>query len=194
MDIKSIGSAATSTFYKTQSSNTAPTEISANKNSKDQVSISDNAKKARLLSLSGFMDGAGEDGVITLEEMRAFRDKKMDEAQAIIRDTINGLNLQNCGKIKIDIDEYGSVRVTGSSEENNNAIADALQKDDQFRNTYNACSGTSSLLAAAEAAVPFHEAYKSDPKSAVAQYSWLIGKEWDFNMFFENGEAGYSVA
>lgn len=194
MSIPAIGSSTNTSIYKACSTCTATTEISTNKNNTDKVSISDDAVKANLISLSGFMDGAGDDGIITLEEIQAFCDKKMEQAQDIIRDTLNGLNITNCGKLQIDIDEYGSVTVAGSSEENNKAIAEALQKDDQFRNTFNACSATSSLLAAAEAAEPFHEAYSSDPKSAVAEYSWLIGKEWDFNMYFENGEIGYSVA
>lgn len=193
MGIPAIGSSVNSSFYKTCSVNTATTETNSNKNNIDTVSISDGALKANLLS-SGFMDGAGEDGAITLEEMRAFRDKKMEQAQSIIRDTLNSLNIKSCGKLQIDIDKDGSVIVTGSTDENNNAIAEALQKDDQFRNTWNACSGTSSLVAAAEAAMPFGEAYRSDPKAAVAEYGWLTGKEWDFNMFFEDGETEYSIA
>lgn len=192
MGITAVNSLINSSIYKTCSTNTATTEITTNNNT-DKVSISDNALKANLISLSGFMDGAGDDGVITLEEMRAFLDKNMDQTQSIIRDTLNALNITNYGKLQINIDENGSIIVTGSTDENNNAIAEALQKDDQFRNTFNACSGTSSLLAAAEAGIPFHEAYKADPKAAVEEYGWLIGKEWDFDMYFENGQIGYSV-
>lgn len=193
MSITAVNSPVNSSIYKTCSTNTATTEITTNKNNTDRVSISGEAVKANLLSLSGFMDGAGDDGVITLEEIRAFRDKNMNQAQSIIRDTLNDLNIKSNENLQIDINKYGSVMVTGSTDENNNAIAEALQENDQFQNTFNACSGASSLLAAAEAAIPFHEAYKDDPKAAVSEYSWLIGKEWDFDMSYENGQIGYSV-
>ena len=66
-------------------------------------------------------------------------------------------------------------------------------KNDQFRDAWAAASGTSTLIAAAEESIQFREAYSSDPNAAVAKYSWLIGKEWDFNMYFEDGEIDYSV-
>ncbi|MGD9158391.1 MAG: hypothetical protein PVG39_08305 [Desulfobacteraceae bacterium] len=194
MSINAIGSYVNIQNYQPSPFDNETTTKKVNENNTDKVTISDNAVKANLISLSGFMDGAGDDGVITLEEMRAFRDKKMDQAQSIIRDTLNDLNIKSYGKLKIDIDGNGSVIVSGSTDENNNAIAEALQKDDQFRNTWKACSATSSSIAAAEAAIPFHDAYRADPKAAVAEYGWIIGKEWDFEMYFENGEIGYSVA
>ena len=180
------------------SSNSAAAEINAVKNNTDKVSISDGAVKAGLEALSNFfgsrfMDGAGEDGVITLDEIRAFRDKNMEQARNIISDTLNDLNIKNYGKLHIDVDNNGSVIVTGSTEENNNAIAEALRIDDQFVNIWNACSADSSLIAAAEAAMPFHDAYRADPKAAVAEYGWLIGKDWDFDMYYENGQIEYSV-
>ncbi|MGD9160711.1 MAG: hypothetical protein PVG39_20000 [Desulfobacteraceae bacterium] len=128
-----------------------------------------------------------------MEDIRCFRDKNIEQAQSIIRETLNSLNISDYEKLQVNIDGYGSVIVTGDTDEINKTIAEALQKDNQFLNTWNDCSVSSSFLAAREAAIPYHEAYKFDSKAAVEQYSWLFDKEWDFNMYFEDGKLGYSV-
>lgn len=109
-------------------------------------------------------------------------------------DTLNGLNIQSYGRLQIDIDHKNNTAiVSGDTDENNSAIAEALQENDQFRTAWNTASGTSTVIAAAEASKPFRDAYSSDPKAAVAQYSWLFDKDWNFNMYFEGSEIDYSV-
>jgi hypothetical protein len=177
----------------TTSAKTATTDTTTSNNNSDCVSISSGA--ARMDLLSNFMDGAGNDGVITLDEMRAFRDKQIALVQNIVGDTLKTFNIKSSDQLQIDIDPHNNnnVVVTGSTDENNNAIAAALQEDDEFRNAFKAASGAATLVAAVEASMPFQEAYSSDPKAAVAQYSWLIGREWDFNMYFKDGNVDYSV-
>lgn len=193
MSIYPIGSYVNFPANPTTSAKTASTGTTTSNTNGDSVSISSGA--ARMDLLSNFMDGAGSDGVITLDEIRAYRDKQMESVQNIVGDTLENLNIKSSGQLQIDIDPYNNnnVVVTGSTDENNKAIAAALQEDDQFRNAFNAASGTATLVAAAEASIPFQEAYSSDPKAAVAQYSWLIGRDWDFNLYFEDGKVDYSV-
>jgi hypothetical protein len=158
----------------------------------DSVSISSEAIATNLWT--NFMDGAAGDEVITLDEITAFRDKMIELAQNILRDTLNDLNIKSSERLKIDINPYNNeFIVTSATDEKNEAMAAVLQENDQFRNAYCAASGASTLLAAAEAAIPFRNAYNSDPKAAVAKYGWLFDKEWDFNMYFEDGRIDYSM-
>jgi len=192
MDINALGSYVNFPVNQITPFKTASTDTTTCNSNGDNVSISSEA--IRLNQLTSFMDGAGSDGVITLDEMRAFRDKKIELAQSILRDTLKDLNIESSGRLQIDIDPYNNeIIVTGNTDEKNNAIAAALQENNQFRNAYCATSGTSTLLAAAEASIPFQKAYSSNPEAAVAKYSWLFDKDWDFNMFFEDGKIDYSV-
>ena len=150
MSINPIGSYVNSPVNRITSAKTASTDTTTSNTNGDTVSISSGA--ARMDLLTNFMDGAGSDGVITLDEMRAFSDKEIELVQNKLRDILKDLNIESSGRLQIDIDPYNNkVMVTGSTDENNNAIAAALQKDDQFRNAWNAASGTSTLVAAAEA-------------------------------------------
>jgi hypothetical protein len=190
MNVGAIGSYVHSPVNQTTSIKTESVDEITYENNDDRVSISSNS----ISLLENFMDGAGEDGSITLDEMREFRDKKLASVQNILRDTLNNLNIKSNGRLEIGIDQTNNtVIVSGDTDKNNRAIAKALQKNDQFRDAWAAASGTSTLIAAAEESIQFREAYSSDPNAAVAKYSWLIGKEWDFNMYFEDGEIDYSV-
>ncbi len=163
----------------------------AGRSAVDTVSFS---PKALLTGLSAqFMGGAGADGVITLDEIRAFRDTAVGLTQTQLQNTVNNLNINASGRLNIDIDPYNKVIVSGGTAEENSALAAALQENDRFISAWNAASGTSSLLAAAEASVPFQNAYCLDQKRAVDQYSRLFNKDWHFKMYFEDGGIGYSV-
>lgn len=190
MIINGIGSHYNNQVYRTSAGKTSSAEMSG-KSTGDSVSISSKALMTGILT--GFMDGAGADGVITLDEIRAFRDKEIELTQNQLQDTLNNLNIKPSGRLQIDIDPYNKVIVSGGTAEENSAIASALQGNDQFINAWHASSGTSSMLAAAEASIPFQNACCSDQKSAVNQYSRLFNKDWQFNMYFEDGKIDYSV-
>ena len=72
-------------------------------------------------------------------------------------------------------------------------LENALQENSEFHNSYAASSATASLIKHIEATEPFRKAYADNPQAAVAIYGYLIGKEWDFDMFFENGEVSFTV-
>ncbi len=190
MNINGISSQFNSKVYRTSINNTSSVNM-AGTSVGDSVSISSKALITGLLS--NFMDGAGADGVITLDEIKAFRDKEIGITQSQLQDTLIKLKIKPSGRLKIDIDSSNEVIVSGGSNEENSAIAAALQKDNEFINAWHAASGTSSMLAAAKASIPFQNAYRSDSKSAVAQYSWLFNRDWTFNMYFENGKIDCSV-
>ena len=192
MSVNAIGGYVDFPVSQITSVKTASADTTTRNTNGDSVSISSGALMANLLT--DFMDGAGKDGVIILDEIRAFRDKEIALTQNILRDTLKDLNLKSVGRLQIDMDpRTNEVLVTGGTEEQNNAIATALQQNDSFRNAWNAASGSSTFLAAAEASIPFQNAYSSDPEAAVAQYNWLFNKDWDFNMYFEDGKVDYSV-
>lgn len=190
MIINKIGSQYNFQAYQINDTNSS-TSYMLGKSADDSINISSQAHITGLLTK--FMDGAGADGVIDLDEIRAFRDKRIKMAQTQLHDTLNNLNIHPSGRLRIDIDPSNKVIVSGGSAEENSAIAVALQGNDEFINTWHAASGTSSMLAAAEASTPFQNAYRLDRKSAVDQYSWLFNKEWKFNMYFEKGIIDYSV-
>jgi hypothetical protein len=150
---------------------------------------------ARLLGrLSTFLDGAGNDGVITMDELVAFRDKKLGEAQDILRDTLASLRINPRAKITLTRDGSGNFSVDGNfGAKDERALAEALTGNDAFQNAYAAADSTATILAAGEANAPFAEAYAQDPQEAVRQFSWLFRAEWNSSLSWQNGKAGFDV-
>ena len=157
MGVNAIGGYVDFPVNQITSVKTASADTTTRHTDGDSVSISSGAVMANLLT--NFMDGAGKDGVISLDEIRAFCDKEIALTQNILRDTLKDLNLESVGRLQVDMDPHtNKVLVTGGTEEQNNAIATALQENDLFRNAWNAASGSSTLVAAAEASIPFQNA------------------------------------
>ena len=158
----------------------------------DRVSISPEA--AKLWMQTSFMDGAGEDGVITMEEIKAFRDKQIKQVETILQDTLKDLGINSSDPLEIDIDPFNNIIITGGKDTENKALAAALQDNSEFINAYNGAGGASTLLSAAAAGESFRNAYSDNPTAAVARYGWLFDKEWDFNISYENGKVDYCVS
>lgn len=158
----------------------------------DTVTFSDSA---RLLGrLSTFLDGAGEDGVITMEELRTFRDTKLGQVQDMLRDTMAELGIDQRAKFTVERDGWGRFSVQGRmAEKDKQALATALTANDTFQNAYAAADSTATILAAGEASLPFQEAYAADPQQAVRQFAWLFTASWNFSLSFENGAVDFDV-
>lgn len=101
MGIDAISSYVHFPINQMSSVNKASTDIKTCKSNSDKVSVSNGALRANLLT--NFVVGAGKDGVITLEEMRAFRDEQIEMAQSVLVDTLNDLNIKSNGRLQIDI-------------------------------------------------------------------------------------------
>lgn len=160
----------------------------------DTLEISDASRRLGLMSQ--FLDGAASDGVVTLDELRDFRDKKLAETQDILRDTLASLGFQPRGKLDFARDGSGNFTVTGGglTDAQRDRLEEALTNDSAFQNAYAATASTSTIIAAGEAHVPFAEAYARDPQAAVRQYSWLFSGDWDFHLSYERGEASFDVS
>jgi hypothetical protein len=191
--INAIGGYLAFPINYASSARTSVTDTATGDTHGDEVSLS--SEGMRLNLLDNFMDGAGRDGVITLDEMRAFRDERLTTAQNILQDTLNELNIDSTARFEIDMDPLtNEVAVAGGADAHNGEIAAALQDNERFKDAWKAASAVSTLLAAAEAAIPFQNAYRSDPEAALAQYNLTAERNWDFTMYFEDGNIDYSVA
>lgn len=169
----------------------APASSSARK--ADSVSLS----KGALLKASQekFLDGAAKDGVITLEELRSFRDKKLLEAGSALTNTLTRLGIPRNATLGISVNPDNSVTVTGSlGAADKQKLEGALAADKDFIQAYNAASGTASVITAAEASADFTGMYAQNAKEAVARYSSLFDRKWEQKMTFQNGVAALRKA
>jgi hypothetical protein len=138
-----------------------------------------------------FLGGAGKDGAITLDEMRAFRDARLEEAGTILSGTLAGLGISRDATLGISVAPDNSVSVNGSlNAADRDRLRSALSADKDFVQAYNAASGASSVIASAEASEKFAGKYAENAKKAVENYSGLFGKTWDQELTFRNGTVG----
>jgi hypothetical protein len=170
-----------------------PKESAASTASSDSVSIS-RGGLFRVMSES-FLGGAGKDGVITMEELQSFREAKLQEADTILTKTLASLDISRDTSFDISLASDNSVTVSGNlGVADRDKLQNALSADADFVQSYNAASGVSSVIAAAEASENFTEMYAENAKEAVARYSWLFGKTWDQELTFRNGVTGMRSA
>lgn len=171
----------------------------------DMVNISDEGKflqaqtsaqkgsKNDLMSLDNFMDGAGRDGVITLDEIKTFYQKNLKKSEAILKDTLQSLGLPANASITMQSDSEGKIVVSSDmSAADNEKLEQALNKNHEFKSAFSAAASNRSFIEAIEEHLEFAKAYAKDPKAAVARYG--IGnksKEYDFLFQYTEGVAGF---
>ena len=176
MRISSISAQTPFLTYTAQAEKISP---SPQKN--DVVTISDEGKKIQaqdtktppslIGALDDFMDGAGKDGVITLDEIRAYGEKYSKIAEDILTETLKQLSIPSDHSITISTDEKGVVKVdTDLSAQDNDRLEAALNEHPDFQQAFTKASSSQTLIDAAEKYIEFAEAYARDPKEAVAQY------------------------
>ena len=156
-------------------------KISPSLGKKDIVTLSDEGKKMQeqaskntpslIGTLDNFMDGAGKDGVITLDEIQAFGKKYFKQAEDILVKTLEELNIPSDGSITIRTDQEGKVKVDSDLSARDNArLEAALNEHPDFQQAFIKASSSQSLVDAAEMHLAFAEAYAKDPRAAVARY------------------------
>ncbi|WP_022667224.1 hypothetical protein [Desulfospira joergensenii] len=159
-----------------------PEKISSSPGKIDVVTLSEEGKMMQaqvsennsslIGTLENFMDGAGKDGVITLDEIQAFGQKNLQIAENILTNTLEQLNISSDSKISIHTDKEGLIRVNSDlSTSDNDRLEAALNKHPDFQQAFTKASSNQSLVNAAEKHMEFAQAYAQDPKSAVAQYN-----------------------
>jgi len=170
------------TPFSTFSNYTAQAEKNSPSSGKnDVVTLSDEGKKMQakasanssylLSSRDNFMDGAGKDGVITLDEIRAYGKKYFKQAENILAETLKELNIPPDISMTISTDEKGVVKVESDlSTQDNDRLETALNEHPDFQQAYTKASSSQTLVDAAEKHLEFAKAYAKDPKAAVAQY------------------------
>ena len=156
-------------------------KFSPSSGKKDVVTLSDEGKKMQaqtsantsslINSLDDFMDGAGKDGVITLDEIRVFGKKHFKQAQDILAKTLEQLNIPSDRSMTISTDKDGLVKVDSDlSVQDNNRLEAALNKHPDFQQAFTKASSSQTLLDAAEKHLEFAEAYAKNAQAAVSQY------------------------
>lgn len=147
----------------------------------DVVTLSDEGKKMQakasentsslISTLDNFMDGAGKDGVITLDEIRNYGEKNLTTAEGILAETLEQLGIPSDSNITIKTDENGTVKVDSDLlAQENEKLEAALNEHADFQQAYTKASSSQTFIDAAEKHMEFAQAYAKNPKAAVAQF------------------------
>lgn len=144
--------------------------------------------------MSSFLDGAGADGVITMEELVAFRDKHAGIAKDILNGYVAKLGIPASSKFSVTTDGEGKARVSGDlSTEDRQRLEDALNSNSTFINSYQAMASTATTIEACKWHQKFAEAYAQNQKQAVSRFSWLFGADWTCSLNYQNGVSNIDV-
>lgn len=174
-----ISPVTTQTAYPTYTFQAEKTPHSPGK--KDVVTLSDEGKRLQaqnsatnsslLGKLSNFMDGAGKDGVITLDEIRAFGEKYLNKAKDILAETLYKLGISSDHNITIRTDIEGVVRIESDlSVQDNDRLETALNEHPDFQQAFVKASSSQNMIDAAEKYLDFAKAYAQNPEAAIAHY------------------------
>ncbi len=124
-----------------------------------------------MSSLDEFMDGAGKDGAITLDEIRGFGEKYFNRAEEILAETLEQLGIPSDSNMTISIDEDGMVMVDSNLlAQDNDRLEAALNEHPDFQQAFIKAKSSQTALDEADKYLEFAEAYTKDHKAAVARY------------------------
>lgn len=142
--------------------------------------------------LDDFMDGAGKDGVITVDEIRAFSEKYSKITEDILDETLKTLGVSVNHSLTIQTDEKGMVKVNSDlSAEDNDRLEAALNQHPDFQQAYKKASSNKALLNAVDQYLEFAQAYAKDPKAAVARYKIGDSQANAYVLQYAQGQASW---
>ena len=122
-------------------------------------------------SLGSFMDGAGEDGAITVDEFFAYAEKYHKKADQVLDETVKQLNIPSNVKITIDTNGEGDIKVSADLPEDTlKKLEQSLNDHPDFQQHYVKAASSYSLGKAVERQAEFAKAYEQNPKAAVAMF------------------------
>ncbi|MCG8549987.1 MAG: hypothetical protein MI799_06265 [Desulfobacterales bacterium] len=140
-------------------------------------------------AMSDFMDGAGNDGVITLDEILAYGKKYQEKAEEILAETLDALGFSSNEKITICSDAEGNIVVSSNlSGADNEKLEQALNDHPDFRQDYAKAASSFSFYDAGIKHSEFAKAYENNPEAAVSLYG-LGNNPVDFVLEYLNGES-----
>ena len=161
---------------------------------KDSVELSEESMIAYFRN--NFMGGAAKDGIITFDEMIKWRDHNVQLTKKILNQTIKELGIDTgSSKLAISSDPHRNFSVEGDLSANDRLrLEAALDENSEFQNAYAAASSESAFIKHTQETEPFRNAYAVNPQAALAKYGYLIGKKYDFDLFYQNGDVAFGLA
>ncbi len=199
MQISQASNTPITRYYGTLPPSTA-NKSSLGSPNQDKVSLSQEGKKLQENSalsiaslMENFMDGAGKDGKITLDEMKACAEKKYKVADGAFQQVLSDLGITDSASIKVNIDKKGQINVTSNlSKQDNDRLQTALNDSQTFSQAFRAAVSTKETIAATERHLEFATAYAQNPKTAVARYG-IGSKSPAGQAFFRYSEGASSL-
>jgi hypothetical protein len=152
----------------------------------DTLTLSEDGQKSLLMS--GLFDV--EPGKpVTLQDMKAFVDKKLDSFGKGFRALMRSNDIDMSQPITLG-HEYGTGRVIVTSDHPQaDKIEELLAENPDLSNQYTAATSALTLMKQCKEHSKFAEAYAKDPQAAVAQYSYLFDTRWDISVTFAGDDA-----
>ncbi len=163
----------------------------------DTVTISAEAQKMSQSSgklnlneiMNNFMDGAGKDGGISLEEMLEYGKKYQKKAEQVLDETLKELGIPSNQKITISTDHEGHIKVSADLPEGKvKKLEQALNDHPDFQQHYAKAAMGYEGYTAGMRHVEFARLYDKDPKAAVARFD-LSNKSINFVLEYLSGES-----
>lgn len=181
----SINALTTGTQVYSSLATKAKTSVARENNSRvkmgsDRVEISAQGKRMAESTgntdlskmLDSFMDGAGKDGFITLDEILAFGEKYREKANQVLAETCKALGIPSDTKITVSSDDKGNIKVNADLPESRiKELEQALNNHPDFQQHYAKAASAFSLYKAGQQHLEFAAAYEKNPKAAVAGFS-----------------------
>ena len=134
-----------------------------------------------------------DDGVITGDEMRM----ELADAKAAYRDrlmhALSAHGIDPSQPFRLTSDTQGQVRVVGDPPDKERIEA-IFAEDQALTQAFHRASATARLIASAEEAIAFQQAYAQDPQAAVARYSYLFNTSLSTTMSHRWGADGLELA
>lgn len=152
----------------------------------DTLTLSEEGRKSLLMSRLFDVEPGKP---ITLKDMKAFAEKKLDSFGEGFRALMRGNDIDMSEPITL-AHEYGTGRVVVTNDHPQaDKIEELLAKNPDLSNQYTAATSTLALIKHGEEHSKFAQAYAKDPQAAVAQYAYLFDTRWDTCVTFAGDDA-----
>lgn len=134
-------------------------------------------------------------GTISLASIEA----QLREDTRLVEEKLQGLyrelGMDSDAKTNLSVDYDGKILVSGGGDKGQ-ALAEAVNADEELTTTFKRMSAATSLLEAAKKHQEFANAYATNPQQAVERYGSLLegGHEYHVNFAYSNGRLETSTA
>ncbi len=139
------------------------------------------------LNLTGLF-GKAPGELITIDEIKSFGMQQMESFQDQFTALLEANGIDTSIPITLT-HEYGSGDIIVTNDHPDADQIEALLEDNHdLRNVYTSTTNALGLAKTAEEGRLFQEAYRQNPRAAVAQYNYLFGSSWDISTTFCDDE------